>query len=100
MTHAEIGDRAMALADSSQPSPRKFDEWENEGGALASRKTPHIDRLVILDRTDGSKIACRLSSIHLLAERGNGSVLHFGSSFQVNVSQSFDEIVELLNSQP
>ncbi len=78
----------------------KSDDWENEGGALAPGKSPRGDRFVIFERSNGSKVACQVANIQFLAKGENGSVLHFGGGSQVNVSQNFEEVLALLDSQP
>ena len=74
------------------------DDLENEEGALGPCETPHSKRFVILDRTNGSRVACQVSSIDFLAEGDSGSILHFTGSSQVNVNQDLDEVLALVNS--
>ena len=89
----------MSQSEIPEAVSRKSDEWENEGGALAPRKPSSGPRFVVFERCHGSKVACQVSHIHFLANGENGSVLHFGGSSQINVSQSFDEALALLNSE-
>ena len=56
------------------------------------------EKFVLFERSNGSKVACQVAQIHFLAKGDGGSVLHFGGSSQVNVSQSFDEVLALLNA--
>lgn len=90
----------MAQSEIAGTVFRKSDEWENEGGALAPGKPSHGERFVLFERSNGSMVACQVSRIHFLAKGDDGSVLHFGGNSQVNVNQSFDEVLALLNSQP
>lgn len=79
------------------PDEPGIGDWESEGGATAQTNSRHSDRFVILDRTNGSKVACQVSSIHFLSNGHSGAILHFGGNSQVNVSQSFDEVLALIN---
>jgi hypothetical protein len=90
----------MSQPEASEAGSRKSAEWENEGGALAPPKPLGGDRFVVFERSHGSKVACQVSRIQFLANGENGAVLHFGGSSQVNVSQSFDEVLALLNGKP
>jgi hypothetical protein len=78
--------------------PRSSQEWENEGGALAARAPAQGGRFVLFERSNGSKVACQVSGIHFIATGDHGSILHFGGDSQVNVRQSFDDVLSLLNS--
>lgn len=90
----------MDLPETGNAAFRRRDEREASGGApLAPRKPSQGGRFVVFERSNGSKVACQLSLIQFLAKGDNGSVLHFGGSSQVNVSQSFDEVLALLNSE-
>jgi hypothetical protein len=77
---------------------RGSEEWENEGGALAALTPAHGERFVLFERSNGSKVACQVSAIHFIATGEHGAILHFGSDSQVNVRQSFDVVLALLNS--
>jgi len=48
-------------------------------------------------RTDGSTVACRVSQVLYVGTGESGSVLHFGSGTQVNVHESFEEVVAMLS---
>ena len=90
----------MAQADVSSGDALRSDVLANGAGAIAPPTSLRRDRFVTLDRTNGSKVACQVGNIGFLAEGDDGSVLHFAGSSQVNVSQSFAEVLALLNSQP
>jgi hypothetical protein len=76
------------------------EELDHDADALTQRKLLRGDRFVLFERSNGSKVACQVSLIHCLAKGDHGSILHFGGGSQINVSQSFDEVLALLNSEP
>jgi hypothetical protein len=90
----------MAQSENSGTVPRGSGEWENEGGALAPSKPSRGQRFVVFERSNGAKVACQVALIQVLAKGDGGSVLHFGGNSQINVSQSFDEVLAVLNSEP
>jgi hypothetical protein len=55
---------------------------------------------VMFNRTNGSQVACRISQV-LYVGRGaeTGSILHFGGDTQVNVHESFEEVIALLSAK-
>ena len=52
------------------------------------------DDFVVLNRSDGSKVAVQLSTILFFTKASHGSVLNFGGSTQVNVKEEFEELLE------
>ncbi|RGP41620.1 hypothetical protein BPTFM16_01927 [Altererythrobacter insulae] len=51
------------------------------------------DRFAIFHRTDGSAVACRLEQIVFVGKGENGATLNFSGGAQVNVHESFDEVL-------
>lgn len=52
---------------------------------------------VILDRSDGSKVAVQLDTVLFFTKAPHGCVLNFGANTQVNVKQDFDELIGIVN---
>lgn len=88
----------MAQSEMSGTVSPKQEDWENEGGALSPAKSLRGDKFVTLDRTNGSKVACQLSRVDFVAVGESGAILHFGGGSQLNVGQSFEEVLALLKS--
>ncbi len=87
-------------SEATDSTRRRDEEREDEAGAFAPDKSSQPDRFTLFKRGNSSKVACQLANIHFLAEGENGAILHFGGNSQVNVSQSFDEVLALLNGVP
>ena len=51
----------------------------------------------ILRRTDGSEVACRIEQVLYVGNGERGAVLHFGGGTQVNVHESFEEVMALFS---
>lgn len=88
----------MAQSEMTGTVSTQPEEWENEGGALARVKPSRGVVFVTLDRTNGSKVACQLSRVDFVAVGESGAILHFGGGSQLNVSQTFDEVLALLTA--
>ena len=57
------------------------------------------NKFQMFSRTDGSKVACRISQVLYIGKGEHGSVLHFGSGTQVNVHEPFEDVVALLSRE-
>lgn len=53
-------------------------------------------KFVLLQRGDSSQVACQISRVLYVTNGDRGATLHFGGNSQVNVQQSFDEVLALL----
>lgn len=53
-------------------------------------------QFILLQRGDGSKVACQLSRVLYVTKGDRGATLHFGGSTQLNVQESFDEVLGML----
>lgn len=51
---------------------------------------------VMFRRTDGTEVACRIAQILYVGKGVQGAVLHFGSGTQVNLHDSFEDVIALL----
>jgi len=58
------------------------------------------NRFEMFRRADGSNVACRISLVVCVGKGENGSVLHFGSGTQINVHESFEEVMAILTQEP
>lgn len=54
---------------------------------------------VILNRSDGSKVAVQLSTVLFFTKAPHGCVLNFGGSTQVNVKEDFEELLAKVGGQ-
>lgn len=55
---------------------------------------------VMFRRTSGSQVACRISHVLFVGKRAEGgATLHFGGDAQVNVHESFEEVIALLSAE-
>ncbi|WP_265529635.1 hypothetical protein [Sphingomicrobium marinum] len=54
---------------------------------------------VILNRSDGSKVAVQLSTVLFFTKAPHGCVLNFGGSTQVNVKEDFEELLEKVGAE-
>lgn len=52
---------------------------------------------VVLNRSDGSKVAVQLDTVLFFTKAPHGCVLNFGANTQVNVKEEFDELLEIVN---
>ena len=53
---------------------------------------------VVLNRSDGSKVAVQLSTLLFFTKAQHGCVLNFGASTQVNIKEDFDELLALVGA--
>ena len=53
---------------------------------------------VVLNRSDGSKVAVQLATLLFFTKAQHGCVLNFGAGTQVNVKESFEELLALLGA--
>ncbi|WP_144096592.1 hypothetical protein [Croceicoccus sediminis] len=59
---------------------------------------PDPIKFVLFQRGDSSQVACQVSQVLYVTKADHGATLHFGGNSQVNVKQSFDEVlVQLAN---
>lgn len=54
-------------------------------------------KFVMLHRTDGSGVACRMAKVLFVGRGERGAVLNFPGGAQVNVHEDFDEVMALLD---
>lgn len=54
---------------------------------------------VMFRRTDGSQVACRIALVLYVANGEQGATLHFGNGTQVNVHESFEDVIALLSQE-
>ncbi|AKM08765.1 hypothetical protein AB433_00110 [Croceicoccus naphthovorans] len=67
--------------------------------AMASPgRTGPVQRFVLFQRGDSSQVACQISRILYVSTGDHGAILHFGGNSQVNVQQSFDEVLAMLKA--
>lgn len=52
----------------------------------------------VFQRTDGTKIACQPERILFVSKGDRGAVLHFAAGTQVNLTMTFEEVVEALSA--
>ncbi|WFL76565.1 hypothetical protein P7228_11225 [Altererythrobacter arenosus] len=53
-------------------------------------------QFVMLHRTDGSGVACRVSQVLFVGRGERGAILNFPGGAQVNVHEDFDQVMALL----
>ncbi|WP_343345264.1 hypothetical protein WJT74_12015 [Sphingomicrobium sp. XHP0239] len=53
---------------------------------------------VVLNRSDGSKVACQLKTLMFFTKAPHGCVLNFGGATQINVKEDFDDLLALVGS--
>ncbi len=53
---------------------------------------------VLLHRTDGSGVACRIAQVLFVGRGERGAILNFPGGAQVNVHEDFDEVMALLEA--
>lgn len=53
-------------------------------------------KFVMLHRTDGSGVACRIAQVMFVGKGERGAILNFPGGTQVNVHEDFDEVMTLL----
>ncbi|WP_218916899.1 hypothetical protein [Croceicoccus naphthovorans] len=53
---------------------------------------------MLFQRGDSSQVACQISRILYVSTGDHGAILHFGGNSQVNVQQSFDEVLAMLKA--
>ena len=56
------------------------------------------EKFIVLTRSDGSKVAVQLDTILFFTKAHHGCVLNFGASTQVNIKESFEELLQLTGS--
>ncbi|WP_260483590.1 hypothetical protein [Sphingomicrobium flavum] len=56
------------------------------------------EKFIVLTRSDGSKVAVQLETILFFTKAHHGCVLNFGASTQVNIKESFEELLQLTGS--
>jgi hypothetical protein len=56
------------------------------------------DAFVVLQRSDGSKVACQVTRILFFIKAEHGCVLTFGGGTQLNVKETFEEIGVLVGA--
>jgi hypothetical protein len=56
-------------------------------------------RFRLFERRDGSRVACQINRILYVTKGDYGATLHFDGGAQVNVTESFDEVLELLEGE-
>lgn len=57
------------------------------------------EKFIVLNRSDGSKVAVQLDTILFFTKAHHGCVLNFGASTQVNIKESFEELLELVGGK-
>lgn len=53
-------------------------------------------KFVLLHRTNGSGVACRIAQVLFVGRGESGAILNFPGGAQVNVHEGFDEVMALL----
>jgi hypothetical protein len=53
-------------------------------------------RFRLFERRDGSKVACQVDRVLYVTKGEYGATLHFDGGSQVNVTESFDQVLESL----
>lgn len=53
----------------------------------------------IFQRSDGTRVACQLSTILFVTKGDSGAVLHFGAGTQLNLREEFDDVVAMLGAK-
>lgn len=56
---------------------------------------------VMFQRSDGTRVACQLSTVLFVTQGDRGSVLHFGGGTQLNLQDEFEDVLARLGvAQP
>ncbi|GGD44634.1 hypothetical protein [Croceicoccus pelagius] len=55
-----------------------------------------LKKFVLFQRGDSSQVACQVSRVLYVTKSDRGATLHFGGNAQVNVQQSFEEVLASL----
>ena len=65
--------------------------------ALSGAKRQNGTDFAVFHRADGSAVACRVGQIVFVGKGENGATLNFNGGAQVNVHESFDEVLSVLS---
>jgi hypothetical protein len=62
----------------------------------SAANSPSKTDFAVFHRADGSAVACRLGQIVFVGKGENGATLNFNGGAQVNVHESFEEVLFVL----
>ena len=64
---------------------------------LSGAKRQNGAEFAFFHRADGSAVACRVGQIVFVGRGDNGAILNFNGGAQVNVHESFEEVLSMLD---
>ena len=63
----------------------------------SAANSPRKTDFAVFHRADGSAVACRVGQIVFVGKGENGATLNFNGGAQVNVHESFEEVLSVLS---
>jgi len=88
------------LARNATPFRPSSNETKEQPGVEEERPVPAISqagRFVQFRRSDGSLVACQISRVLYVAKGDHGAILQFGNGTQLNLRNTFEEVMFLLD---